>query len=372
MKTHVVFLIRRLDRGGAERQLIQLARGLNKTKYRVTIVTFYSGGGFASEITPENAIDVVCLDRSGSWDIVRFLGRLIGAMRRMRPQIVHGYMGGANELSVIAGRVSGARVVWGVRSSDLNFGPASPGMRYLFSAGALLSRLSDLIIVNSQYGRSFYAASGYCDERITVIPNGIDTQLFAVSAEQRARVRREWGVADDEILIGRAARLDPWKDYPSFMRAAGRVSRTESRARFVCIGDDTEGDQLRTMAMAEGIAERMIWAGGRTDMPAVYNALDISVSSSLSEGFPNAVAESMACGTPCVSTDVGDSALLVGDTGIIVPVGDSSALADGIVELMANRQQYPRERVRQRITDNFGLDRLAARTEAEFERLLCS
>ena len=177
MKTHVVFLIRRLDRGGAERQLIQLARSLNKQKFRVTIVTFYGGGGFSSEITAENGIEVVSLERSGSWDIVGFLGRLIGTMRRMRPQIVHGYMGGANEISVIAGRACGARVVWGVRSSDLTVGPASLGMRGLFFAGALLSRLSDRIIVNSEYGRSFHAASGYCDERITVIPNGIDTRV---------------------------------------------------------------------------------------------------------------------------------------------------------------------------------------------------
>jgi glycosyltransferase involved in cell wall biosynthesis len=370
MRTHVVFLIRRLDRGGAERQLIQLARSLNRKKFRVTIVAFYGGGGFASEVSADSSIEFMCLERSGSWDIVRFLGRLIGAMRRMRPQIVHGYMSGANEISVIAGRACGARVVWGVRSSDLTEGPASRGMRYLFFAGALLSRLSDRIIVNSHHGRSFYAAHGYCDERITVIPNGIDTQAFTILPEQRARVRREWDLADDAVLVGRAARFDPWKDYPSFMTAAGRVSRAMPGARFVCIGDDTDCPQLRAMAAAEGIADRMIWASGRADMPAVYNALDICVSSSISEGFPNAVAESMACGTPCVATDVGDSAALVGDLGIIVPPGDPGALADGILRLIAEYRQYPRERVRLPIADNFGLQRLTARTEAEFEKLL--
>ena len=150
-------------------------------------------------------------------------------------------------------------------------------------------------------------------------------------------------------------------------------SRDIPHAKFACIGDGTDSAALHEIADAEGIADQTIWSGGRADMPAVYNALDICVSSSVSgEGFPNAVAESMACGTPCVATDVGDSALLVGDAGIIVPAGDPDALADGIVALIADRQQYSRERVRQRITDNFGLDRLAYRTEAEFERLLCS
>jgi glycosyltransferase involved in cell wall biosynthesis len=372
VKTHVVFMIRRLDRGGAERQLIQLAQSLNKEKFEVSIVTFYRGGGFAAEIAADSGIRVLSLDRSGSWDIVKFVVRLLFAMRRMRPQIIHGYMGGANELSLIAGRACGARVVWGMRASDPMGVPTSLGMHSLFLVGALLSPLSDRIIVNSQIGRTFYASNGYCAKRLTVIPNGIDTTSFGILPDQRARIRQEWGVADCELLIGRAARLDPRKDYPSFLKAAGRVSRLIPAARFVCVGDDTDCVALRAIAAAEGIADRVIWAGGRADMPAVYNALDICVSSSLTEGFPNAVAESMACGTPCVATNVGDSALLLGDAGLIVAAGDSDALADGVLRMIAERQQYSRDRVRQRIIDNFGLERLAYRTEAEFEKLLRS
>jgi glycosyltransferase involved in cell wall biosynthesis len=369
MKTRVAFLIRRLDRGGAERQLIELARGLNKNKFHVSILTFYGGGGLISEITAESRINVVSLDRSGPWDIVGFLGRLIRTVRRLSPHIVHGYMSGANELSVIAGRACGARVVWGLRASDM----VSPtiGTRWLFHAGALLSCQADRIISNSQCGRSFHAAEGYCDERITVIPNGIDTQLFSISPEWREGVRQEWRVGDEVILIGRAARLDPMKDYPSFLRAAARVSLVRPDVKFACIGDGTDCAELHQIAEAEGIADRVIWTGGRSDMPGVYNALDICVSSSDSrEGFPNAVAESMACGTPCVATDVGDSALLMGDAGVIVPARDPEAIADGILRLISNRRQYPRERVRRRITDNFSSERLVARTEAEFEKLL--
>lgn len=372
MKTRVAFLIRRLERGGAERQLIQLARSLNKEKFHVTILTQYGGGGFVSEITPESGIDVVNLNKSGPWDIFGFLWRLIRTVRRLRPHIVHGYMTGANELSVIAARACGARVVWGLRASDWSAVPQSLGTKYIFYAGAILSCHTDRIISNSQHGRSFHAAEGYCDKRMTVIPNGIDTRLFSILPEQRQAVRREWRVADEETLIGRASRLDPLKDYPSFLRAAAHVSRVQPTTRFACIGDDTDCAQLRDIARREGIEDRVIWAGGRADMPAVYNALDICVSSSLSEGFPNSVAEPMACGTPCVATDVGDSALIVGDAGIIVPARDPKAMSDGMLRLINERGQYPRERVRRRITDNFSSERLTARTEAEFEKLLLS
>jgi glycosyltransferase involved in cell wall biosynthesis len=240
----------------------------------------------------------------------------------------------------------------------------------MFLIGALLSPLSDRIIVNSQYGRAFHVANGYCDARFTVIPNGIDTRSFAILPEQRARVRHEWNVSDGQLLIGRAARFDTRKDYPSFLRAAARVHRVVPSARFVCIGDDTDCPELHEIAAAEDMTDEIIWAGGRTDMPAVYSALDICVSSSITEGFPNAIAESMACGTPCVATDVGDSALLIGTAGVIVPEGNPEALADGVLRLIADRQHYSRDLVRQQITDNFGLELLAARTEAEFESLV--
>jgi glycosyltransferase involved in cell wall biosynthesis len=372
MKIRVAFLVRRLDRGGAEGQLIELARGLNKERFDVTILTFYAGGDFASTITPSSGISVICLDKTGSWDIAGFLSRLIRTTRRLKPDIVHGYMIGANELSVVAGRACSARVVWGVRASDLRPILQSLGARCLFRVGALLSSQADRIIINSECGRSFHAAEGYCEDRLTVIANGIDTKRFSISPEQRRAVRREWSVGDEEILIGRAARFDLLKDYPSFLSAAARVSRVEPRARFVCIGDGTDCAELHHIATAEGVADRMIWAGGRADMPAVYNALDVCVSSSISEGFPNAVAEPMACGVPCVATDVGDSALIVGDAGIIVPAGNPEALADGILRLVRSHWEYPRERVRQRITDNFTVERLIASTEAAFDELLAS
>jgi glycosyltransferase involved in cell wall biosynthesis len=370
MKIRVTFLIRRLDRGGAERQLIDLARGLNKQRFDVSILTFYSGGHFEREITPDSGIALVCLNRTGRDDLVGFLGRLVRTVRTLKPHIVHGYMSGANELSLV-GRACGARVVWGLRSTELKDVQEELADRLVFRAGALLSRLPDCIIANSQSARSFHAARGYSGSRLVVIPNGIDTDRFAILPTERASRRREWRVADHEILVGRAGRYHPMKDYPTFLKAAAVVSRTHGHIRFVCVGDGTDCAELREMAAREGIAERVTWTGGRSDMPAVYNAFDVSVSSSASgEGFPNAVAESMACGTPCVATNVGDSASVVDGLGVVVGAADPVSLANGISRLIAAAHQFPRELVRQRITDNFSASLLVSRTEAAFERLV--
>ena len=369
MKTRVAFLIRRLERGGAERQLIALARALNKDKFEVTIITFYGGGGFFDEVMTDAGISVTNLEKNGPWDLIRFFVRLVRTVRQLKPHIIHGYLAVANELSVIAGRACGARVVWGLRSGDAAVHQSLID-RCLFRAGALLSPRADRIIANSEFGRCFHASRGYRADRIAVIPNGVDTVRFTILPCEREDVRAEWGIARGEILIGRVGRFDPLKDYPSFLRAAANVAAKRPNVKFVCIGDGTDCLPLRHLAEEVGIVDRVIWAGGRTDMAAVYNALDICVSTSISEGFPNSVAEPMACGTPCVVTDVGDSALLVGDTGIAVPAENPSAIADGIMRMIGDYPRYGRMRVRRRITENFSVDHLAARTEAEFERLL--
>jgi glycosyltransferase involved in cell wall biosynthesis len=369
VKIRVTFLIRKLERGGAERQLLELARGLDKRRFDVSIVTFYDGGAFDEDAGREDGVHLVSLKKGSRYDVLPFLRRFVRTLRTLKPDIVHGYMTVANELSLAGGRMCGARVVWGLRASDLGI-VETGAERTLLRVGARLSRYADRIIANAESVRAFYTAQGYSAERFVVIFNGIDTERFSVLPAERQSVRAAWGVTDDQILVGRAARLHPMKDYPSFIRAAALVGRRHVNARFACIGDGTDAAELRELASREGIADRMIWGGGRNDMPAIYNALDLSVSSSIAgEGFPNAIAEAMACGTPCVATDIGDSRPLIDGLGIIVPPGQPEALAQGILRMTDPGPAYSRQQVRQRITDHFSARRLVSATEAEFERL---
>jgi glycosyltransferase involved in cell wall biosynthesis len=370
------FLIRSLDRGGAERQLVELVKGLDKKRFAITVCTFYDGGALRPELECIKEIRVVSLHKKGRWDLWPFLWRLWKTVRRSRPQILHGYLDMANVFSLLVGRLVGAKVVWGLRASNMDLSQYDWTFRWAFRMEAGLSRFPDLIIVNSQAGKEHHIAHGYCRKHMTVIPNGIDTQRFRPDREAGQRVRVEWGISDSQFLIGLVGRLDPMKDHPTFLSAAALLAKERNDVRFVCVGGGPEPYTQKMHKLAEdlGLGESLIWAGPRDDMPEVYNALDLLLlSSSYGEGFPNVVAEAMACGVPCVVTEVGDSALAVRETGVVVPPKDPQALAEGLKKLIA---RSPAERAalgqaaRARIVSEYSRARLVGRTEEALQKLL--
>ena len=207
------------------------------------------------------------------------------------------------------------------------------------------------------------------------MPNGIDTLRFRPDREAGARVRAEWGIGDDESLIGLVGRLDPMKGHACFLQAAALLCARRSGMRFVCVGDGPEHyrESLRALAGQLGLGDRLIWAGTRTDMPAVYNALDMAVSASAyGEGLPNMLGEAMACGTPCVVTRVGDSAWVVGETGVVVPPEDPAALADAWATMLRRIEEERAglsRAARLRIEQNLSVEALVRNTLAELAAL---
>lgn len=367
----VSFLIRSLDYGGAERQLTTLVKELDKDRFDVTVVSFYPGGHFEKELE-DSKIRLICLRKRGRWDVLLFLWRLIAELRRLQPEVLYSYLVEPNLVAVVLKPLlRSTKIVWSVRASDMDLKHYDWFARLNFNLQRFLSRFPDLIIANSEAGRAYHLARGFPAQRFIVIHNGIDTRKFKPDRESGKRIREAWGVAEGMMLIGLVARLDPIKDHQTFLKAAAIAHVGDSDVRFVCVGSGPEDylAELRRLAEEYGIGNRAIWAGERDDMPAVYNALDIVCSSSVSEGLPNAIAEAMACDVPCVVTDVGDSAWLVGDTGIVVPPNDPQALADGLKECMSVLASQQRPDTRARIAENFSLAQLVNRTEAALATL---
>jgi glycosyltransferase involved in cell wall biosynthesis len=270
------------------------------------------------------------------------------------------------------------RVVWGLRASTIELGHYDWLHRLASRAEKWCSRFADLIIINSHTGLEQHVARGFPRKRIVVIPNGFDTEVFKPDREAGAKQRREWRVQEQTQLVGIVGRLDPMKDHQNFFRAAALVSKkmndvslregsagNRGEVRFVCVGDGPANylEGLKALANDLGIAERVIWQEATTAVAAVYNALDVLVSSSRAEGLSNAVGEAMACGVACVTTDVGDSRLLVGECGIVVPAQNSEALAEGIIRSLSGKQPELGNIARERIAANFSVQRLAQLTE---------
>jgi glycosyltransferase involved in cell wall biosynthesis len=334
----VILLVRSLERGGAERQVVVLAKALRGLGSAVKVITFYDGGALRAELM-QSGVPVLSLGKSSRWDVVPFMMRLVRVLKRERPTVLHSFLTVPNVVAAaIKPWLQGVRVVWGVRASNMDM------TRYDWLASATdrlegrLAHRADLIIFNSHAGLQHAMSRGFPGQKAVVIPNGIDTQRFYPDAAAGAALRAKWGLTDRHITVGLVARFDPMKDHENFLRAAKIVAEQCPAARFACIGDGPaeQRDRIRVLATELGISERVIWAGVLDDMRSANCALDIACSASrYGEGFSNSIAEAMACGITCVATDVGDSARLIGDTGKVVSPASPAQLANAIMQLIA-------------------------------------
>lgn len=363
----VAFLIRALVYGGAERQLVNLVCGLDRKMFEPVVLVFYGGAPLEGELI-RKGIRVVSLGKKGRWDLWGFLWRLIRVLRELQPDILHSYLVDSNNITALVKPLfPRMRVVWGVRASNMDMAQYDLVARLSFLLSRFLARRADLIVVNSYAGRDYHAARGYPAEKMVVVPNGIDTHRFYPDRALGVHVREEWGVPRDVPLIGLVGRLDPMKGHPTFLRAASLLARKQDYVRFVCVGEGPEAysRELHSLARELGLDGRLIWANARGDMPGVYNALDIASSSSYGEGFPNVIGEAMACGVPCVVTDVGDSAWLLDGAGRVVPPGDPQALAEAWTDLLSlpvAERLAMGVAARQRVMEKFSVDNLVDET----------
>jgi glycosyltransferase involved in cell wall biosynthesis len=367
----ICFLIRELTHGGAERQLVALAKGLRARGHAVTVVVYYyySGEPLENELL-EAGVRIRSLQKRGRWDMVAFLFQLGRVMREERPEILHSYL--TDLVTVILKPwFPSTKIVWGIRSSSMDLSLCDRLTRVSCKLTFRLSRFADAIIANSRAGRDYHVAQGYSRAKVVVIPNGIDTQRFRPDPEARRHVRSEWGIQDNEQVIGIVGWLRPMKDHPTFLHAASLLVQKRNHLRFVCVGAGAPEyrESLHRLTRSLKLTDHVIWPGGRNDMPAVFNALDLLVSSSITEGFSNVIAEAMACGVPCVATDVGDSAWLMGNMGEVVPPHEPVALANAMGKLLARRPRTAIQ-IRQRIVEQFSVEKLVADTEQTLLTLL--
>ena len=299
--------------------------------------------------------------------------RLVSFLRRLRPDVVHGYGVVANELAWLAGRSAGARVVWGLRASEREPEGCDWTLGASLRVSRWLSRYVDLVIANSRAGRLHHIERGFCRDNLTVVHNGIDTARFRPRPDARRETRRRWAVDDSDFLFGLVGRIDPQKDHATFLEAMAGLARGHPRVRVVCIGGSPTVARRKLVASpaARFLGERLRWEAARDDVEHVVPALDALVlPSAYGEGFPNVVGEAMAAEVPCIVSDVGDAALIVDDRQRTIPprsVVELLAACGRLLETSSAERRRIGGRDRRRIVEHFGTGRLTERTSALLE-----
>jgi len=371
MKIKLILSIRSLDIGGAERQFIELVKHIDKSKFDVTVCSMY--GGVQENIVKNiEKIKYINLAKKGRFDIYFFSKKYKKLIKDTQPDIIYSFMGEANIFSYFL-KNRDTKVVWGFRASNMdlkNYGVVS---RILFYIQKIFSKKVDLIISNSQASINYHKSMGFDMSRAVVIYNGIDTDRFAPSKEYREEFFNRYKIPKNYIIIGLVARVDPMKGYIYFAKSVKKLVQKYSNIIFVAVGngDSNIKNECNKIIGNEVLNRRFFWLSPIKDVEVIYNGIDILVSSSIyGEGFSNSIAEAMSCATPCVVTDVGDSAIIVGDCGVVVKPDSVKELVRGIEELLQRDLKKFSRCSRERIVKNFSIDNMIKKTETELLELL--
>jgi glycosyltransferase involved in cell wall biosynthesis len=332
-------IINDLRRSGAEMALARLAEETHRLGDGVSVICLKSEGELAQSLR-DQGISVRAVGIRFGPNLPKSLIELILMIRQEAPDVVQTWLYHSNLIGGLATRIARPRtpVVWGIHHSILK-GESSKRTTILVSkVSALLSRvIPSRIIYCANKSRQTHEAAGYEPRRGEVIPNGISIVQFHPNPNARTRIRRELGIVENSRAIGIVARYHLDKDIPTFVQAAVQLAVTNPEARFILAGQGLElgNAELADLIKRTGYADRFYLLGSRNDIPDVLNAFDISSLSSITEALPVSIIEAMAVGLPCVSTDVGDAAEVIGRAGRTVPASDPTALAGAWRELLA-------------------------------------
>ncbi|WP_411280389.1 glycosyltransferase [Gemmatimonas sp.] len=374
----VLHIITGLGTGGAEASLVRVIRNANDpSRHAVVSLTTRGEHADALEAIGVRVWALGLMRGHASWQALRALQ---SAAREARADIIQGWMYHANVAASLLSMTSREQwpVLWNVRHALDAWASEPKKLRWLIRLMARFSGHPKCIVYNSSRSARQHEAHGFASARTVVIPNGVDAERFSPQPGSRVATRLAMGLPAHAVVIGMAARVDPLKDHDTFLDVAAHLAARNATVHFVLVGAGTEAgtnaqptalDAAITRRVAEvpALAGRLVRCGERRDMPEIYNACDIVMLTSRSEGSPNAVAEAMGCGVPCVVTDVGDAAHLVGQSGAVAPVGDVGALTEATMRLV--RDGALRERRGQAAAARIRADFTAPAERVAYERL---
>ncbi|MBL4606726.1 MAG: glycosyltransferase, partial [Pseudomonadales bacterium] len=357
---NVIHVITGLSIGGAERALYNLLQGGLTENFDNYVISLSSIGTIGALIE-SLGVPVIALDMPVGKLTLTGVIKLHRTIHKLQPDLIQGWMYHGNLAATFSRFLISNKtaLVWNVRQSLYQIENEKWLTQLVIRATRFLSKSPDTILYNSHLSRQQHEQFGFYANNGQVIPNGIDLERFCFSDIERQRVRAELDIQPDVLIVGHVARLHPMKDHPLFLNSAIDLGLRHNNVHFMLIGRDVTFDNKNLeKQISTTLTNRFHLLGERGDVAALMSSMDIFCQSSWSEAFPNVLGEAVSAKLPCVATDVGDSALILGDCGVIVKPRDKIALTAGIESLLilsANERQLFGERARKRIKENYAL-----------------
>jgi glycosyltransferase involved in cell wall biosynthesis len=376
MKIKLVLSIRSVDIGGAERQFIELVKNIDKNKFEIIVCTMY--GGIQENILKSiSNIKYYNLHKKGRYDFYNFFKKYIGILKKEKPDVIYSFMDGMNIINILTNIFlkKKTKIIWGIRSSNVDIKKYGKFAEIIFLLQKRFSYKADLIIANSLASVVYYKNLGFSMNKSVVIHNGIDIELYKRNDEYRKIFRNNFNIKGNDIVLGICARIDYMKGYPILASAAKKILSEFENVYFFSAGESAKGFEHIKKECEDILGRfnnsRFIWLGKQKEMQKIYSGWDVYISSSsFGEGFSNSIGEAMACEVPCIATDVGDSKIIVGDTGIIGNPNHIESLYLGIKKMLSSDLTLLGKKARERIVQNFFTDKMIKETEENIYKLV--
>ena len=367
-KIRIFFLTHRFIQGGAEQQLYELIKGIDKKKFDVSVASLVSGGEKWEDFNSIPNVKTLCFDRKHRFDF-SVLSKIPSFLRQNPVDILHAYVAPATIFGILAGLMSRTPLlIIGERGL-----PSFPtiGSRIYFKLDNFIARYADYIIANSEAGRERRIESGISPDRIIVIPNGLNPDRLQVKVK---RTKSSLGLDDICPLLGNVSRLAPVKDHHSLFQAIDLTRLEFPHIKCILVGDGPLRHHLEQQVKIKHLSQNVLFLGHQSNAVDFIRSFDVAVSSSLYEGSSNFILEAMACEKPIIATDVGGNRELVidGITGFLVDKKDPQALAAAITTLLKDEElRVTLGRAgRERIEREFMLEQMIKKTEVMYEQVL--
>ncbi len=327
-----------LNTGGAEKMLVKIIKNLDKKVFCSIVVSLIDEGTNGAELKGMG-VPVYSLKMNTILGFLLSIFRIAFIVYQFRPNIIQGWMYHANLLAWFAQKIAAqkSKLYFGVRHTFYDYSLESKNTRIVIKLNGFLSKTVDGILFNSNLSLNKHKEIGFQNSRLIVIPNGFELDSFYPSIELRNKIRSELDIDKSCKVVGLVARFDPAKDHYTFLKAVRLITeRININIKFVLVGRNiTVSNQALIDWISElDISKNILLLGERVDIPAINNAFDIACLSSYMEAFPNVIGEAMACGIPCVATNVGDVEFIIGDSGLVVESRNAEALAAAIISLL--------------------------------------